>query len=83
MFEEDTARRLADAFVRFAELAGGSPDSPVALLPLVSGDEAGQLMRATAGAEPDAGAGTGVLAALEATVRSTPESTALVADGRP
>ena len=82
MFEEDTARRLADAFVRFAELAGGSPDSPVALLPLVSGDEAGQLMRATAGAEPDAGAGMGVLAALESTARSTPQSAALVADGR-
>lgn len=82
MFEEDTARRLADAFVRFAELAGESPDSPVALVPLVSGDEAGQLMRATAGAEPDAGARMSVLAALEATARSTPESAALVADGR-
>ena len=54
MFGEETARRLADSFGRFLELAAAAPDSPVALLPLIGDNEARALMAATAGSRPDA-----------------------------
>lgn len=87
MFEEATARRLADSFGRFLELAAAAPDTPVSLLPMLGDEEAITLMAATAGTRsgPADGAAAadaepGVLAALAATVRATPDSTALVAE---
>ena len=86
MFEEATARRLADSFSRFLELAAASPDTPVSLLPMLGDEEAITLMAATAGTRSGpadraaaADAEPGILAALAATVRATPDSTALVA----
>ncbi|MHA7223649.1 amino acid adenylation domain-containing protein [Arthrobacter sp. RHLT1-20] len=89
MFDDGTVRRLADSFGRFLELAAASPDTPVALLPMIGDDEARGLMEATAGTRSAApatvaaaaGAEPGVLAALAATVSATPDATALVADG--
>ena len=86
MFEETTARRLADSFGRFLELAAASPDTPVSLLPMLGNEEARTLMAATAG--PRSGparaaasdAEPGILAALAATVHATPDGTALVAE---
>ena len=87
MFEEATARRLADSFGRFLELASASPDTPVSLLPLLGEEEARTLMAATAGTQSGPAAGTAaadaepdILAALAATVRATPDGTALVAE---
>ncbi|HSO17593.1 MAG TPA: amino acid adenylation domain-containing protein [Arthrobacter sp.] len=87
MFEETTARRLAESFSRFVELAAASPDTPVSALPLLGEQEARTLMAATAGPRsgPAAGAAAGdaepdILAALAATVRATPHRTALVAE---
>ena len=92
MFGEGTAQRLADTFRRFLELAATAPDTPVSLLPLIGDAEARGLVQATAGARSDtvtvaeagaqAGAETDVLAALAATVSSTPDATAVVAGGR-
>ena len=82
MFEEGTARRLAGSFSRFLELAAQSPDTPVALLPMIDEEEAAQLMRATAGSGTDAPAGSGVLAALAATARAAPQTAALVAGSK-
>ncbi len=87
MFEAATARRLADSFSRFLELAAASPDTPVSLLPMLGDQEAITLMAATAGTRSDPAAGTaasdaepGILAALAATVRATPDAAALVAE---
>ncbi|MCB5292073.1 non-ribosomal peptide synthetase [Arthrobacter sp. SO3] len=87
MFEEATARRLADSFSRFLELASASPDTPVSLLPMIGDEETRPLMAATAGprSAPADGAAAareepGILAALAATVRATPEAAALVAE---
>jgi amino acid adenylation domain-containing protein len=87
MFEEATARRLADSFSRFLELAAASPDTPVSLLPLLGDEEARTLMAATAGPRSHPAAGTAaadaepsIVAALAATVRATPDGTALVAE---
>ena len=87
MFEAATARRLADSFSRFLELAAASPDTPVSLLPMLGDEEARTLMAATAGiplrprGRPAASdAEPGILAALAATVRATPDGTALVAE---
>ncbi len=83
MFGEETARRLADSFGRFLELAAAAPDSPVALLPLIGDNEARELMAATAGSRPDAATEPeGILAAFAATVQATPDAAAVVADGR-
>ena len=54
MFEEATARRLADSFGRFLELAATAPDTPVSALPLLGEQEARTLMAATAGPRSDA-----------------------------
>jgi non-ribosomal peptide synthetase component F len=87
MFEPATARRLADNFSRFLELAAASPDTPVSRLPLLRDEEAVTLMAATAGTRSGtadraaaANAEPGILASLAATVRATPDSTALVAE---
>ncbi|RAX47177.1 non-ribosomal peptide synthetase [Arthrobacter sp. AQ5-06] len=88
MFSTETAQRLAEDFGRLLDLASASPDTPVAALPLVGKAEAARLMAATAGARSDSGATaavwedeTGILAAFAATVRETPDATALVAAG--
>jgi amino acid adenylation domain-containing protein len=70
MFEEATARRLADSFGRFLELAAAAPDTPV---------PPGGRAAAAAGSEAS-DAQPGILAALAATVRATPDGTALVAE---
>ena len=87
MFEPATARRLADSFGRFLALAATAPDTPVSLLPMLGDEEARTLMAATAGTRSRPAAGTatsdaepGILAAFAATVRATPDSTALVAE---
>ncbi|MGP4031718.1 amino acid adenylation domain-containing protein [Pseudarthrobacter sp. 1C304] len=85
MFEESTARRLADSFGRFLELAAAAPETPVSLLPMLGAEESQALMEATAGSRSGPAAGTadaepGILAAFAATVRATPEATALVAE---
>ncbi|MET4093900.1 amino acid adenylation domain-containing protein [Arthrobacter sp. UYCu712] len=83
MFGGETARRLADSFSRFLELAAAAPDSPIALLPLIGEPEARELMAATAGSRPDAATEPeGILAAFAATAEATPDAAALVADGR-
>jgi amino acid adenylation domain-containing protein len=86
MFSPATAQRLADSFSRFLGLAAASPDTPVAMLPMIGEQEGQKLMAATAGARSDAAAAAGeaqpgILGAFAATLGSTPDATALVADG--
>ena len=88
MFSTETAQRLTEDFGRLLDLASASPDTPVSALPLVGEAEAASLMAATAGSSSDSAAPpaaweheTGILAAFAATVRATPDATALVAAG--
>ena len=82
MFDAATVQRLASGLGRFLGLAAQAPDTPVSLLPLLEETEAFALMAATATPAAEGSQPAGILSALARTVAASPDSTAVVADGK-
>ena len=76
LFDADTARRMADRYRRLLEAACAAPDTPVSALPLMSGEEIADALRAWEGPALDASFDT-IHARIAAQAARTPDAIAV------